>query len=69
MDGHIQEIPPAPIVAPSSREDLVNPDFRPLIDRYYRVTRDVSYRTRQVVQSGVESYTTDGCGRQVPAPS
>jgi 4-hydroxyphenylacetate 3-monooxygenase len=26
----------APIVTPSSREDLLNPDLRPLIDRFYR---------------------------------
>ncbi len=28
----------APIVAPSGREDLLNPALRPLIDRYYRGT-------------------------------
>ncbi len=28
----------APIVAPSGREDLVGPELRPLIDRYYRGT-------------------------------
>jgi 4-hydroxyphenylacetate 3-monooxygenase len=28
----------APIVAPSGREDLLNPSLRPLIDRYYRGT-------------------------------
>src|SRR5262245_7020158 len=28
----------APLVAPSGREDLLNPDLRPLIDRYYRGT-------------------------------
>ncbi len=28
----------APLVTPSGREDLVNPDLRPLIDRYYRGT-------------------------------
>jgi 4-hydroxyphenylacetate 3-monooxygenase len=28
----------APIVAPSGREDLLSPDLRPLIDRYYRGT-------------------------------
>ncbi len=28
----------APIVAPSGREDLLNPTLRPLIDRYYRGT-------------------------------
>ena len=28
----------APIVAPSGREDLLNPDLRPLIDRFYRGT-------------------------------
>src|SRR5213594_4781125 len=28
----------APLVAPSGREDLANPELRPLIDRYYRGT-------------------------------
>src|SRR5262249_37632743 len=28
----------APLVTPSGREDLLNPDLRPLIDRYYRGT-------------------------------
>ena len=28
----------APLVTPSGREDLANPDLRPLIDRYYRGT-------------------------------
>jgi aromatic ring hydroxylase len=28
----------APLVAPSGREDLVNEELRPLIDRYYRGT-------------------------------
>ena len=28
----------APLVAPSGREDLLNPELRPLIDRYYRGT-------------------------------
>jgi 4-hydroxyphenylacetate 3-monooxygenase len=28
----------APLVAPSGREDLLNPDLRPLIDRFYRGT-------------------------------
>ena len=30
----------APIVAPSGREDLLNPELRPLIDRYYRGSSD-----------------------------
>src|SRR6185369_11147065 len=28
----------APLVTPSGREDLLNPELRPLIDRYYRGT-------------------------------
>ena len=28
----------APLMVPSGREDLANPDLRPLIDRYYRGT-------------------------------
>ncbi|HKX33660.1 MAG TPA: 4-hydroxyphenylacetate 3-hydroxylase N-terminal domain-containing protein [Blastocatellia bacterium] len=32
----------APLVAPSGREDLSNPDLRPLIDRYYRGTGAVA---------------------------
>jgi len=35
----------APLVAPSGREDLLDPDLRPLIDRYYRGT-DVTAEQR-----------------------
>jgi 4-hydroxyphenylacetate 3-monooxygenase len=33
----------APLVTPSGREDLANPDLRPLIDRYYRGTGASAY--------------------------
>jgi 4-hydroxyphenylacetate 3-monooxygenase len=33
----------APLVTPSGREDLANPDLRPLIDRYYRGTATTAH--------------------------
>ena len=53
----------APLVTPSSREDLLNPDLRPLIDRYYRGTDATAVERIKVFKLMWDAIGTEFGGR------
>jgi 4-hydroxyphenylacetate 3-monooxygenase len=53
----------APLVAPSGREDLANPELRPLIDRYYRGTGATALERIKLFKVIWEMIGTEFAGR------